>query len=595
MIRVFKIYGELVRVLPKSARLFINAYSIVSGLFAIIDVAALGLLVIAMTSLVMGNSFSIPFIGELTGGSLMGFVGILCVVIVLKGIFSIFLVWFASRQFAKYELIIGNELFASYLTSPWSERLNKNSSDLVRIADLGIANSIAGYINPMSSILGEILTFISIVAVLVIAQPLIALIAVIYLGVMGLILYLVISPQQRIAGQVGYDLSLNVSRLLTEMVAALKEITIRNRSEEIQDVVKNKRKKLARARANMQFLSAVPRYFVETAVIGGFVIVGVAGYWIGGIEVAISSIALFSIAGFRLAPSITRFQAIISQANMNLPIAEAVVRDISEVHSASRVQSKDAANTGNFPEEPKKLILDNVSYRYPGSDKFAVQNISLEIPLGSTVGFVGSSGSGKTTLVDLILGLLEPSEGNISIDGTPIINIIDDWRKRIGYLPQDIALFDGTVAQNVALSWKDESLDEGKVLKAIERARILDTVLSRPQGINSAIGERGLTLSGGQRQRLGIARALYNEPLVLVMDEGTSALDNETEAEITESIQQLKGDLTVISVAHRLSTIMNSDVLYFFDEGKLAAKGNFKELVKKEPRFAAQAKLAGLV
>jgi ABC-type multidrug transport system fused ATPase/permease subunit len=218
----------------------------------------------------------------------------------------------------------------------------------------------------------------------------------------------------------------------------------------------------------------------------------------------------------------------------------------------------------------------------------------MTIPAGTHVALVGSSGAGKSTLVDILLGLLEPSDGYIEVAGQNMDFVLDDWRKRIGYVPQEVSLFDATVGQNVALTWNPANVDPDKVTAALRRAQLLDTVLGREGGIDALIAERGLALSGGQRQRLGIARALYNEPNVLVMDEATSALDTSTEAAVTKAIRELHGEVTVITVAHRLSTIRDADIVFFMRDGRVVAQGSFDEVVESVPDFAVQAALAGL-
>jgi ABC-type multidrug transport system fused ATPase/permease subunit len=219
--------------------------------------------------------------------------------------------------------------------------------------------------------------------------------------------------------------------------------------------------------------------------------------------------------------------------------------------------------------------------------------MSVDIPLGSSLGIVGPSGAGKSTLIDLLLGLSVPSSGEIRIDGHPLNAVLRQWRGRVGYVPQRVALFDGTIAQNVALTWNDE-IDRERVVRALERAQLGSLVASRAGGIDERIGERGVSLSGGQQQRLGIARALYTDPLVLVLDEATSSLDTKTEDEVTKSIKALQGEVTLISVAHRLSTIKDYDRVCYVDEGVIVSQGTFYEVAASLPSFAEQVLLAGL-
>jgi len=213
--------------------------------------------------------------------------------------------------------------------------------------------------------------------------------------------------------------------------------------------------------------------------------------------------------------------------------------------------------------------------------------------MGATVGIAGASGAGKSTLIDLLLGLLTPTQGSIKIDGLPLEDVMAAWRTHVGYVPQEVTLFDGTVAQNIALTWGDD-LDLARVEQAARRAQLWDVIEQRADGLSSRVGERGLTLSGGQRQRLGIARALYSDPLILVLDEATSALDTKTEADVADAIRDLRGDVTVIAVAHRLSTIRDSDIVLFMHNGTVTAQGTFDEVVAASAEFAAQARLAGL-
>jgi ATP-binding cassette subfamily C protein len=289
-------------------------------------------------------------------------------------------------------------------------------------------------------------------------------------------------------------------------------------------------------------------------------------------------------------PALTRVQGILTQTATTLPHAKRVVHDIR----AAEGHVRDAEEVGQEPivGEPTELTLAGVGFTYPRSKTHAVHDIDLTITMGTHVALVGASGAGKSTLVDLLLGLLVPQEGSMRIGDQDLDDVLADWRSRVGYVPQDVALFNGTIAQNVALSW-DSQIDENKVRECLRRAQLLDTVDARG-GLRTMAGERGLAFSGGQRQRLGIARALYTDPLVLVMDEATSALDTATEEAVTHALRELHGHVTVVTVAHRLSTIRHADQVCFMTGGSIAARGTFEEVVAQHPEFAHQANLAGL-
>jgi ABC-type multidrug transport system fused ATPase/permease subunit len=241
-----------------------------------------------------------------------------------------------------------------------------------------------------------------------------------------------------------------------------------------------------------------------------------------------------------------------------------------------------------------KIQVNNLSFNYPESDKPAINNISFAINSGSTLAIIGSSGSGKTTLADCLLGLLEPTSGNIEIDKTApeIYRTINSGS--IAYVSQDVALVDGSIKENVAFALPESEVDPEKIGTALKRAHIYDFVNGLPQGIQTVVGERGTRLSGGQRQRIGIARALYSNPKILVLDEATSALDAETESAITGMLKELHGQVTIISIAHRLSTVMHSDLVLFLRDGKLAGSGKFEDLVQQHPDLAHQAELLGI-
>jgi ABC-type multidrug transport system fused ATPase/permease subunit len=377
------------------------------------------------------------------------------------------------------------------------------------------------------------------------------------------------------------------------MVASLKEITLRDKADEVSAVVERNRARTAQARSNSSFLASVPRFIFDAAIIGGFIVVGAASYLSSGgnMNSTISAVALFGIAGFRLVPSLTGFQTVITRTITSAPYVDAVITDIET--SKKFLADQEILGKEPLPGEPQLLELQDVAFTFPGSDVPAVRGVDLRIPMGTSVGIAGASGAGKSTLIDLLLGLLTPTNGSIKIDGHSLVDVMAAWRKHVGYVPQDVTLFDGTIAQNIALTWGDE-IDVARVEQAARRAQLWDVIQQRADGLTARVGERGLTLSGGQRQRLGIARALYSDPLILVLDEATSALDTKTEADVASAIHELRGDVTVIAVAHRLSTIRDSDLVLFMRDGRVTAQGTFNEVVEDSSEFAAQAKLAGL-
>jgi len=582
---------QILPLLPDRARSFLWVYVVATSALTVLDIAALALLAISLSAMVASEPVDLPLLGTV---DVDGYVWILVGVsglIIVKSALSVVLQWIATRRFASFELEIGDRLFDAYIRAPWTERLKRNTSQLVRLADVGIANVTAGFLIPVSTLPSLLTTFAAVLAVLVVAQPVTALVTVLYLGSIALLLYFVVSRRSVQAGRVNRDYSFRVASLMTDMVAALKEITLAGKADQVARVVHDNRIHTTRARANISFLGAVPKFVLDAALVGGFLLVGGVAYLGGGLTEAFAAVALFGVAGFRLVPSLTGFQSIVTQTHANVPQVHAVVADIGQ----ARDYIAHAESIGHDPldHEPRALELRDVSFTYPGSDVPALEGVSLRVPMGSTLGLVGASGAGKSTLVDLILGLLVPSSGVAMVDDQRLDDVLAAWRARVGYVPQDVALFDGTIAQNVALTWEG-TIDEHRVEQALRRAQLWDVVAARPGGIHARVGDRGMALSGGQRQRLGIARALFDDPLVLVLDEATSALDNKTESDVAAAIRELRGEVTVVAVAHRLSTIRDNDQVCFMADGRIVAQGTFDELVAQVPDFATQAMLAGI-
>ncbi|MFC4556069.1 ABC transporter ATP-binding protein [Georgenia faecalis] len=592
MTRIIATLRQLLPLLPASARRFLVGYAVGSSALALLDIAALGLLALAATPMIQGDPVNLPLVGEIGPSGYIWLIAAVCVLIAVKSMGLLALQWVLTRRMAHYELVVGDRLFQAYIAAPWTERLRRNSNELVRMADIGIANTTGGVLLPVATLPVEVMTSISVLVVLVVAQPVTAAITLVYLGAIAALLYFVLSRKALVAGRVNRDYSFRVNTLVSEMVATLKEITLRGKTREVAAVVHDNRTHAVRGRANIHFLNAVPKFVLEVAIIGGFILVGGVAYLTGGAAAAITAVAMFAVAGFRMVPSLTRVQALITQMTSNLPHAEAVIADIRDAQRY--VAEAETVGHEAIGHEPRQLVLDGVSFAYPTADEPAVRDIDLVIPMGSSLALVGASGAGKSTLVDILLGLLVPSSGRIMLDDRPLTDVLAAWRARVGYVPQDVSLFDATVAQNVALTWGTD-IDEERVRSALARAQLLETIDARPGGIHARVGERGLALSGGQRQRLGIARALYADPLVLVMDEATSALDTATEDAVARAIRDLHGEVTVISVAHRLSTVRHSDQVCFMADSRIAARGTFDEVVAAAPEFARQAALAGLV
>lgn len=595
MKKLLRLVNQLLLALPAGSRRFIRIFALALSALALLDIVALGILAVMLGPMISGTSITVPVIGvTLSEPHHFGIaLGIVCGLILLKGLLGIVVQRLSTKRFAKFEQALGAKLLDSFFFAPWLDRLSRNSSDLVRSTDVGVSSTVAGILIPYTQLMGELATFLAVISVLLVATPMMAIGAVGYFAAVGFFLARWVLARAVKAGRDNRDYSTRSVRLISEMVQSLKEVTLRNKVNEVQEVVLGVRQEASSARANQVFLGSVPRYVLEMALIGGLAIAALYGYSDAGMEGAVAQLALFGVAGFRLVPAVTRFQTIMAQTAAAMPYAERVLEEIKIGQRNRELYSRKQSGL-ILDEDVESLKLRNVTFSYPNASSNAVDQVCFDLRFGTSLALVGESGSGKSTLVDIILGLLEPTEGALYIDETPMAESMASWQSRVGYVPQHVAIFDSSVAHNVALTWRDDMIDEARVRRALERAQLLDVIEARPEGIWGKVGEGGISLSGGQRQRLGIARALYPEPIVLVMDEATSALDTATEAAVTDAVKALTGEVTTIVVAHRLATIRHSDQVCFMKDGKVAARGTFDEVVTQEPEFARQAVLAGL-
>lgn len=298
--------------------------------------------------------------------------------------------------------------------------------------------------------------------------------------------------------------------------------------------------------------------------------------------------ALFAMATVRLMPAVSQISSLYTNLQYNMVAVNPIYEDLKELEGASREFVEDRSKQKKMTLQ-QRIDAKDISYRYPGSDEFALRDVSFSIAKGKAVAFVGSSGAGKTTMVDMLLGLLTPESGDVSIDGESIFSNLSAWQKNIGYIPQSIYLSDETLRSNIAFGLPEKSIEDDKVIRALDLAQLSDLIKTLPDGLDTILGENGTRLSGGQRQRVGIARALYHDPEVLVMDEATSALDNITEKQITNAIETLKGDRTIIIIAHRLTTVMNCSKLYLMEQGRIIEEGTYSELISTNRRFREMA------
>jgi ABC-type branched-subunit amino acid transport system ATPase component len=369
---------------------------------------------------------------------------------------------------------------------------------------------------------------------------------------------------------------------------------VRNRREYYAREIRTLREGLANASAEIQFMPNISKYVIESSVIIGAVFISGIQFVINDAAHAVSTLAIFMAAGTRLAPAVMRMQQSIITVKTNIGSAGPTLDLIDFLGNSEKTFIvSDKVETEHLGFEPS-IKVSNLTWTYPNSNTPALQDINLEVKPGEFIALVGPSGAGKTSLVDAILGVLPSSNGSVIISGMTPLEAVKHWSGAIAYVPQDVLISDGSVRQNVSIGFPDSEATDDLVWEAIEMAQLKVFVQSLPNELDSQVGERGTRISGGQKQRLGIARAMFTKPKLLVLDEATSSLDGQTESDIADAIQALKGIVTVVMIAHRLSTVRDADKVIYLDRGKILSIGSFQEVRSEVPEFDRQAQLMGL-
>ena len=421
----------------------------------------------------------------------------------------------------------------------------------------------------------------------------IAIFSLIFFGSIAAVLYKVMQTQARVLGQKEAEISINTNQLLFESLNSYREIYVKGLRKSYADRISENKFELSTILAKMSFLPSVSKYVIESSIIVGALLVSTFQFMQYDAKHSIATLTVFLAAGSRISPAVLRVQQGLISIKNNLGGAQTTLKLIRNLKSGDlpNIGSKPVFNHPNF--EPD-VSLKGVEFQYHSGDTFQIGPIDLSINAGEVIAIVGASGSGKTTLADLILGAIKPTKGQISISGSEPSSCIYDNPGAIAYVPQDIQIFKGDVISNIAFGYEKDLSTLPEINRALSIAQLTEVISGLPEGLETELGDKGFRLSGGQRQRLGIARAMFTSPKLIVLDEATSALDGKTEDEISTAISKLKGQTTVILIAHRLASVRDADSVIYMSNGKILAKGSFEEIKSSVPDFAEQAKLMGL-
>ncbi|MFB7138212.1 ABC transporter ATP-binding protein [Gottfriedia sp. NPDC056225] len=497
---------------------------------------------------------------------------ILLLVFIIKNIYILFFQYAQNRIILNQQVKLSRRLFEAYLSKPYIFHVQRNTSDLLRNVNIEVQSVFQGIVMNAFLLLTELLVIGCIIGLLLYTTALSTLVASILLGGSVFIFFKVFRKKVNKLSKEQQDVSGSMIKWVNQGLGASKEVKVSGKESFFADAYTTKSQINANIKRFQIMLEQSPRLFIETILVM-IVLVMVLIIILQGKNTSniVSTMALFGMAAFRLMPSINRVMAAITSIRFSKPALSVVYEDLLTNNETYQAHTNEKINSHMYKIKAftDSIELKNVSFRYPEQQEYNLKDISLSIPIGHSVAFIGESGAGKTTLVDMILGLFEPEKGSILVDGKNINEMKSLWQKKIGYIPQSIFLTDDSIRENVAFGIPKSQIDDLAVWNALEQAQLKEFVKSLPKGLDTPVGERGIRLSGGQRQRIGIARALYHNPEIIFMDEATSALDTETEKDIMTAIDGLKGEKTLIIIAHRLSTIKNCDTVFKMSNGRL--------------------------
>lgn len=496
----------------------------------------------------------------------------LVILFLIKNVYLAFLAWRQSAFSNSIRADLSNQLFSNYLHQPYSFHLQHNSAQLIRNVTTE-ASLIALAINGIMTIATEFLIAFGVIFVILKVESMGALIAMSFLSVAAWGFYRFTKKKTLIWGKGRqYHDGMQLQHL-QQGLGAIKDISILGRQGELIDEFSEHTYGISRIETKQSTLQQIPRLWLEFLAVFGLavLVLSMQNAEFGGAEI-IPVLALFAAAAFRLLPSLNRILAAAQVLRYGMPAVDIVYSDLCVAQHNNQTDSLCAQNKLP-PPFANEIEVSNVFYQYPGSNDYALSEISFQIKKGDCVGFIGPSGAGKSTLVDVILGLLSPQAGEIRVDGIQIEQYKRWWQNQIGYVPQSVVLIDSSLRENIALGVPIDEIDEAAVKLAIKSAQLDDFIDGLPDGLGTQVGERGVRLSGGQLQRIGIARALYHNPSVLVLDEATSALDSATEDGVMKAVNALHGSKTILIVAHRLTTVRQCDFIYSIEGGMILEHG----------------------
>lgn len=599
-------FRKAIQLLDKKSKRNLFLVSTIQSLLSLLDLVGVALMgVLAAVSVkgiqsqaVGGKTESVIKILKLENFTFQNQVAILTLVatslLVSRTILSVYfmrrILFFLSAKSGQ----ISADLLARILTDKRHLMRGFTTQGILYSVTAGVTSITVGIIGASLTLISDTFLLVLIIAGLFIVDPVMAISTIGIFGSISLILYRLLYQRARELGAENAHLAIESNEKILEALSAYRESQVRHRTSYYISTIRNQRLGLARISAEMSFMPNISKYVLEISVVVGAVAIAAIQFVTQDAMHAISTLLVFLAAGTRVAPAILRAQQ--GAVQMKSSIGSAIETfDLMDKVSSTRHEADEIPefNSVHLGFEPKVNIKD-LTFRYSDDSEFALQGIDLEIQKGQVVALVGSSGSGKTTFADLMLGLLPLESGSIEISGASPTNAVEMWPGAIAYVPQNVYIANGSIRENIALGFDPDVTNDKHFWSCLEKAQLDQVVRNLPDGLDAEVGENGSKLSGGQRQRLGIARALFTLPRLVLLDEATSALDGQTELDISDALLKLRGDTTVILIAHRLASVRSADLVVYMREGKVEHVGTFDEVRNAVPDFENQAKLMGL-
>lgn len=497
---------------------------------------------------------------------------------ILKNIYMTFLSYVRVKFSVKVKRELSIKMMNSYMERDYTFFLGVNTADILR----GVGYDVSGVqeiLFQLFRIMADGLTAVCICIFIVRTDVVMAVSIIFLMGSSLCLLMVVFRTKMKRVGDYYRECTAQVNKYLYEAFQGIKDVIVFHKEKYFINKYAISFTNQQTAEVSKTMAAESPAYFIEAVFVSGLItVVGLKIITGSDTSVFVPQLSAFAIAAFRILPSIGKISAGFNQLICACPALNATYENLKEVEAykqESRVQRSDTKKTEKVFD--REIAIRNMQWKYANSPKYVIKDLDLTIHKGKSIALIGESGAGKSTMADILLGLLVPEQGDIEVDGVSVYQMMDSWKATIGYVPQAVFLTDDTIRHNIAFGVDEKDIDDNKVRQAVEKAQLADTIAALPNGLDTVLGERGTRFSGGQRQRVAIARALYNDPDILILDEATAALDNDTENAVMEAIDALQGYKTLVIIAHRLTTIRNCDEIYEIRDGK-AYKREKKEI-----------------